>query len=745
MVRRQKGAYIFMVTMKQATLRIDGMHCAGCVRNIETGLGTLDGIERCQVNLATRSAAVSWDERRIDEQHIVERIRELGFGATFGPVDILTSNIREEGLARRRLYMAVAATAPLLAVGMGPMLLGRPFFGQLVDGALTGILAAIVLFYCGRSILSDAWQQTRRFRANMNTLIALGALSAFAWSVYGLAATAAGHPEPLYFESTGMIITLILMGRYLESRARRRAGSAIEELARLRPAVATALINGTEVEIDPASAREGMLLLVRPGERVPADGEIIEGQPSIDEAIMTGESVPVEKKLGSPVIGGSLNGHIPFKMRVTATGEDTFVAGVIRLVSDAQLRKAPVQRLADKVAGVFVPIVLGLAVLTGLIWYLAAPGSEMMVRSVIAVLIIACPCALGLATPAAVLAGTGRGAREGIIVKGGDILEQLAKVDAVVFDKTGTLTQGVLEVTAVKTFGRLSETALVRLAGSVENQSEHPVARAVVRFMNERQVSPTPVRNVETRPGFGVIAESDGRRVLIGNRALMEEQGISFGPSLLQGEQEMEQGRTVVFIAVDGLVAGLLALSDRIRADARELIAQLQSRMKRVGMLSGDSRKTAGGVARSLGLEHFEAEIKPDEKKMIVESYRRAGFTVAMVGDGVNDAPALAAADIGIAVGSGTDVAIEAGDVVLVRPELRLVSRLFNLASQSMKTIRQNLFWAFFYNVVAIPIAAGVLYPVAGLTLSPMLAALAMSLSSVFVVTNSLRLNRIDL
>lgn len=734
-----------MNAMKQATLRIEGMHCAGCVRSIETGLGGMDGIADCQVNLATRSAAVSWDDQRTDEQHIVDKIRELGYGATVGPADILVSNTKEENLARKRLLTAAIATVPLLIVSMGPMLFGGPLISPLIDGVLAAVLAAVVLFYCGRSILADAWQQTKHFRANMNTLIALGTLTAFGWSLYALAQLAAGHPEALYFESAGMIVTLILLGRYLESRARRRAGSAIEELSRLRPKIATAIINGTEVEIDPATAREGMILLVKPGERVPADGEVVEGQPSVDEAIMTGESVPAEKKIGSEVIGGSLNGHIPFKMKVTRTGEDSFIAGVIRLVSDAQARKAPVQRLADRVAGVFVPIVLGLAIITGIIWYLVAPGSEMLIRSVIAVLIIACPCALGLATPAAVLAGTGRGAREGMIVKGGDVIEQLARVDAVVFDKTGTLTQGILEVVGVKTFGKLSEPALVRLAGSVESQSEHPVARAIVRYMNDRQITTTTVRNVETRPGFGVLAENDGRRVLIGNRALMEDQSISFGPSLLHGEHEMEQGRTVVFVAVDGLVAGTLALSDRIRGDARELIEHLHHRMKRVGMLSGDSRKTAAGVAKSLGLEHFEAEIKPDQKKTIVESYRRAGYVVAMVGDGVNDAPALAAADVGIAVGNGTDVAIEAGDVVLVRPELGRVARLFSLAHQTLKTIRQNLFWAFFYNLIAIPVAAGALYPLTGLTLSPMLAALAMSLSSVFVVTNSLRLNRIDL
>jgi Cu+-exporting ATPase len=369
----------------------------------------------------------------------------------------------------------------------------------------------------------------------------------------------------------------------------------------------------------------------------------------------------------------------------------------------------------------------------------------MLVRSVIAVLIIACPCALGLATPAAVLVGTGRGAREGIIIKGGDILEELSRIDTVVFDKTGTLTKGRLEVVGLETFGRISEQNLIRMVGSVENQSEHPVGRAVVRLMKQRQIAPAVVRDVETRPGYGMVGDCDSRRLVIGNRALMEQEQVSFGPALRRGEQEMESGRTVIFVALDGQVIGLVSLADQVRGDARELIAGLKRRMTKVVMISGDNYKTASGVARSLGLDDFEAEIKPDQKKVIVESYRRAGFNTAMVGDGINDAPALAAATIGVAVGSGTQVAIETADVVLVRSQLEAVTRMFRLSLETMKTIRQNLFWAFFYNVLAIPVAAGLFYPALGLSLSPALAALAMSFSSVFVVTNSLRLGRVGL
>jgi Cu+-exporting ATPase len=488
-----------------------------------------------------------------------------------------------------------------------------------------------------------------------------------------------------------------------------------------------------------------MTVLVRPGDRVPADGVIVEGEPVIDESLLTGESVPVEKRVGGRVIGGAINGNTPFKMTATATGEDCFVAGVVRLVSEAQARKAPVQRLADKVSAVFVPVVFGLALITGALWFLLAPESEMVMRSAISVLIIACPCALGLATPAAVLVGTGRGAREGIIFKGGDVLETITEIDTVVFDKTGTLTAGRLDVIQVRTLGAVSELNLVRMAGSIESQSEHPVAQAIVRHMKQRQIQPVVVRNVAARPGYGMVGECDGRRLILGSRRLLEAEEVALGPALHQGETEMETGRTVVFVARDGQVIGLFSLADRVRGDAHEVVEKLKRRKLRLSMISGDSRATAQGVARSLGFEDFEAEILPEQKQIIVESIRRNGYRVAMVGDGINDAPALAAATVGIAIGSGTQVAIESADVVLVRPDLTGLVHVFNLATETMRIIRQNLFWAFFYNVVAIPIAAGLLYPVFGLSLSPALAALAMSLSSVFVVSNSLRLGRVPL
>jgi Cu+-exporting ATPase len=734
-----------MASTEKLNLSISGMHCASCVASIEQELNGMEGISECRVNLATRSGLVVYDRDVLGIPAIVERIKGLGFQATIGTPDVLSGNIEEEKSARGRLLTAVVLVAPLMVLSMGAMLLGRPWFSPLADGLVQTVLVALILAWPGRPILQDAVRQLRHFRANMNSLIALGTLTAFGWSLYMLVRGGQHGQHDLYYESAGMIITLILLGRFLEARAKRRAGKAIEELIKLRPATATAIINNVEIELEAAVLQPGMILLVRPGERVPADGVIIEGEAVLDEALLTGESMPVERNVGGAVIGGSVNGNTPFKMKAEATGEDCFIAGVVRLVSEAQARKAPVQNLADRVAAVFVPVVLVLAATTGLLWYLLAPESGMVVRSVIAVLIIACPCALGLATPAAILVGTGRGAREGIIIKGGDVLENLATVDTVIFDKTGTLTTGQLEVVTVRTFGQVAEQNLIRMVGSIESQAEHPVAKAVMRYMRERQLQPAVVRKVVAKPGFGVVGECDGRSLVIGSRSLLEQEQINFGPSLLQGEKEMEAGRTVVFVARDGQVVGLLSLADQIRADAREVVERLHLGKQRVVMLSGDNRATAAGVARSLGLEEFEAEIRPEQKKVIVESYCRAGSRVAMIGDGINDAPALAAATVGVAIGTGTQVAIEAADVVLVRPELAGVPRMFKLAQLAMSTIRQNLFWAFFYNVVAIPVAAGLLVPVAGFAMSPILAALAMSLSSICVISNSLRLSRVSL
>lgn len=726
-------------------LRITGMHCASCVSNIEKGVSAIDGVTDCRVNLATGSAQVSFDGKEIEANLVIKKIEQLGFGAQIGTGDIFDTNRDEMQEGRSRLSVSFALSVPLMAVSMWPMAIGANLVSPTGDGLIQAGLALLVLLLAGRSILSDAWLQTTHFRANMNSLIAMGTLVAFSWSCWELySVTMAGEIGVLYFDSVGMIITLILIGRMLEARSKGQAGEAIRALMKLQPSMTTAIINGVEIEIEAAVAQVGMTLIVKPGERIPADGLISEGRPVVDESMLTGESLPIDKRPGKSVIGGSLNGHIPFQMEVTAVGADSFLSSVIRMVADAQGHKAPIQQLADRVAAIFVPVVIGIAAVTVAVWYIYAPDSDMMIRSGIAVLIIACPCALGLATPTAILAATGRAAKEGIIIRGGDVLQRLTEIDTVVFDKTGTLTAGELEVVSVLTFGHISERNLLRAVGTAESRSEHPLARAIVRHMKGQLIEPTVVKNVEARPGFGLTAECDGRDLIVGNKDMMEEAKVSFGQSLLQARSQMTKGRTVVFVAMDGQVVGLIAMADRVRADAPETVSQLKKMMDKVTILSGDSYQTVQAVAQTVGIDYFEAEVKPAQKKAIVESYGKVGWKVAMIGDGINDAPALASAEVGVAIGSGTDVAIETGSVVLVRPELKTVVIMFDLSKAALRIIRQNLFWAFFYNAAAIPVAAGLFYPAFGWSLSPSLAALAMAFSSVFVVTNSLRLSRLQ-
>ena len=725
-------------------LNVEGIHCAGCVSTIEKGLGRVEGIKECRVNFALHSASIDYDANSIDQNGILKQLQSLGYKAKPGSSDLTQSNDEEVTRAWRNMLFSLIFAIPLMIVAMVPMLRASHLFSVAVDGAVQLVLSALALFWAGRSILADAARQTRRFAANMNSLIALGSLTAFFWSVYVYLRTFRfGQPGELYFDSAGMIITLILVGRFLESRSKKKAGDAIRALGELRPAITTAIINGVEVEIEAAAAQPEMVLLVRPGEKVPADGVVLEGNPVIDESLLTGESYPQQKRAGVSVIGGSINGNLSFKMKVTETGERSFLNSIIRMVSEAQSRKAPVQRQADRIASIFVPSVLTIAVASFGLWYWLAPESEMLIKSLVSVLIVACPCALGLATPTAVLAGTGRAARQGIIIRGGDILEDLATVDTVIFDKTGTLTQGRLDVVNTRVFGKVTEKDLVRLAGSAEKQSEHPVAKAIVRHMEALQIESAFARDIEALPGFGLKGDIDNRPILIGSRALMEESEINLESSIEAAEQEMSKGRTVVFVASDNRVAGIISLSDVLRSEAADVVAQLKKSGKMVMMISGDNRRTAKGIASLAGVDTFEAEIKPDQKKFIVESCRKSGFNVAMIGDGINDAPALAMANVGVAIGSGADVAKEAAGVVLIRSDLNSVLKMFEVSNMTLKIIRQNLFWAFFYNVAAIPIAAGLFYPVFGWSLSPMIAAAAMAFSSLFVVTNSLRLNTV--
>ena len=594
-----------MSNIQELSLRIDGLHCASCVANVENSVIKLDGVDSCSVNLAMRSAKISYDPGRLTSDNILDKIKLLGYVPSEADDDVdddvFEANLKSTRKAWDRFLLSAILSLPLMAVSMWPMIVGGYLIDPVLDGSMAAVMALVIMGMAGREIYQDAFIQLKHFRANMNSLVALGTLTAFGWSIYLLAIN---HPErELYLDSVGMIVSLILLGRFFEARTRGKAGQAVQALMKLKPASALAVINGVEVEIEVGAIAKGMILIVRPGERVPADGCVSEGTPNVDESMLTGESIPVDKSLGDKVIGGSLNGNVPFRMTVTAAGEESTLAAIVRTVAEAQARKAPIQALADKVAGVFVPVVLLIALITLAAWYIFAPDNPLMIKAVVSVLIIACPCALGLATPTAVLAGTGRAARAGIIIRGGDILEKLNQIDTIVFDKTGTLTHGDLSVMTMKSFGKHSENMLLKLVGSIELQSEHPVGAALVAYMKHQAIKPVTVKNVKAYPGFGLIGEVDGSRILVGSKALMTTENISFGQAEAEGEEQMRRGRTVLFVAEEDQVIGLIALADRLRGEARELVSDLKKWAPRVMMLSGDNRQTADGVARALNLE----------------------------------------------------------------------------------------------------------------------------------------------
>ena len=723
------------------SLKIAGMHCAACAAAVERALAGQPGVSRAAVNFATERAAVTYDASATTVEALIRAVEQAGYRAARpGEDKARLAQGREARGLRRRLTFSFVLTILIMAgthaAHAAPDAMGWALL----------TLATPVQFWAGSQFYRGAWAALRHRAGDMNTLIAVGTSAAYGYSLAVTVAPGAlaraGVGAHLYYDTSAMIITLILLGRWFETQAKGRASDAIRRLANLQPATARVVRDGQEVEVPAEQVMAGDVVSVRPGERLPADGVVVEGSSALDESMVTGESMPVEKGPGDLVIGATVNRTGAFRFRATAVGSDTVLARIMRLVEQAQESKPPIQRLADRVAGVFVPVVILIAALTAGLWLAYGPTPTHAVAAAVSVLIIACPCALGLATPTSVLVGTGRAAELGILIRSGEALEAAGQADVVLLDKTGTLTAGRPEVTAVAPAEGVGEEELLAIAASVEGPSEHPVGQAVVRAAAARGIVAQPVEGFTAIPGLGVQGQVGGRQVVAGGLRLLEQGAVELGELAARAAELAAQGQTVVAVAVAGGAVGLLGLADTPRPEAAATVARLSQMGLQVVMLTGDNIRTARAVASAVGITGVHGEVLPAEKAEAVQALRAEGRRVAMVGDGINDAPALVTADVGIAMGRGTDVAMEAADITLVREDLLLVAEAVRLSRATLRNIRQNLFWAFGYNVVAIPVAAGALYPITHSLLSPAIAAGAMAFSSVSVVANALRLRR---
>ena len=759
------------------TIPVQGMTCAACSARVQRVLERTPGVSAANVNLMTGSATVSYDPASVTPDRLVEAIRDTGYGADVPGPDASPEALvdaqdtaREEEIRDLRRKLAVSLVAAILTmlvsmplaelvghdaadplmplmIPLTDLLRGvAPWIDGVSADAWRWLLLAItapVVGWAGRHFYTRAWAAFRHHSADMNTLIAVGTGSAFVYSVVVTLAdewfSARGIAPHVYYEAVVWIIALILLGNLLEARAKGRTSGAIRRLIGLRPSTARVVRDGEEAEIPLAQLRLGDEVVVRPGEKIPADGTVIDGASYVDESMLTGEPLPIRKAPGDAVIGATLNRNGSIRFRVERVGPDTVLSRIVTLVQQAQGSKAPIQRLADRISAVFVPVVISIAIATFVIWFVFGPDHTYLQALVAAVtvLIIACPCAMGLAVPTAVMVSTGRGAELGILIKGGEPLERSERLDTVVFDKTGTVTEGRSSVQEV--LGS-DQATLLRLAASVERRSEHPLGEAIVAGASARGLTLTEPEDFESRTGRGVSGRVEGRRVAVGNLALLYELGIDAGAFVADAERLAAEALTPVYVAVDGRVVGVVAVADPVKPTSRPAVAALRDMGLESVMLSGDNARTAGSVARAVGIERVIADVLPERKLEEIRRLQAEGRSVAMVGDGLNDAPALAQADVGIAMGTGTDVAMEAGDITLMRGDPLGVPAAIRLARRTMRVIRQNLFWAFIYNVIGIPIAAGALYPAFGIRLTPAMAAAAMAVSSVSVVVNSLRL-----
>ncbi len=738
------------VVTSRIQMPLQGIQCASCVQAVEKALGKLPGVMQASVNLASATVDVEYVASITTLAEIKGAIEAAGYRVLDIPLeedweDAERAVRQREYEALRRKFLWGLALAVFIFVGSMPHLF--PWAPRFLSNLFVlWALATPVQFWIGWQFYRGAWGALRHGGANMNTLIAVGTSAAYLFSVAATLFPAffrAGGIEPqVYFDTSAMIIVLILFGRWLEARAKGRASEAIRKLAELQPKTARVIREEQELDLPIQEVRIGDTVVVRPGEKVPVDGIVTRGHSSVDESMVTGESMPVNKAVGDEVIGATLNKTGSFEFEAARVGKGTVLAQIIQMVRDAQGQKAPIQRLADVIAGYFVPVVIGIALLTFLIWMLVGPEPRLTfaLLNFVAVMIIACPCALGLATPTAILVGTGRGAEMGILIKGGESLETAHKLAVVVFDKTGTLTIGQPSVTDVLAAEGFSGDELLGLAASAEKTSEHPLGEAIVRAAEERGIVLAAASHFQALEGQGVEADVDGRRILLGKAKLLQDRGLDVSSLEERADRLAGQGKTPVYAAVEDRFLGLLAVSDALKPGSIQAVERLKDLGLDVVMLTGDNRKTAETIAAQAGITRVYAEVLPQDKVEAVRGLQEGGRRVAMVGDGINDAPALAQADVGIALGTGTDVAMEAADITLIKGDLGGVADAIELSRRTIRTIRQNLFWAFFYNAAGIPIAAGALYPFFGILLSPIFAAAAMAFSSVSVVSNSLRL-----
>jgi len=753
-------------TTREIIIPISGMTCAACARAVERAIKKLPGIKEVSVNLATEKAKVVYDTTSTRISAIKDAISKAGYKALEIEAGKQADHERERReketrILRTKFLFSLIFTVPLFYISMGHML-GFPLPEFLipemhpVNFSITQLVLTIPVIIAGYKFYTVGFGRLVRGEPNMDSLIAIGTSAAFIYGIYAIIQILNGNTDyvmNLYFESAGVIVTLILLGKYLENIAKGKTSEAIKKLMGLTPKTATVIHDGKEMTIPIDEVEVGDIIIVKPGEKIPVDGVVIEGLTSVDESMLTGESIPVEKGPGSKVVGASINKNGIIKFKATKVGKDTVLAQIIKLVEDAQASKAPIAKLADIISGYFVPTVIAIAVIAGAAWYFSGQSAVFSLTIFISVLVIACPCALGLATPTAIMVGTGKGAEYGVLIKSGEALETAHKINTIVFDKTGTITEGKPEVTDIvlvneqyyeeNTTGSYNEDELLRLAASAEKGSEHPLGEAIVNKAKERNIELLDVDSFQAIPGHGIEAIIEGKNILLGNKKLMDDRNIEI---ILQKESDRlaEEGKTPMYVAVDNKLVGIIAVADVMKSSSKRAIEMLHNMGIEVVMITGDNRRTAEAIASQAGIDRVLAEVLPQDKANEVKKLQAEGKKVAMVGDGINDAPALAQADVGIAIGSGTDVAMESADIVLMRSDLMDVTTAIHLSKRTIRNIKENLFWAFAYNTAGIPIAAGLLFLLGGPLLNPMIAAGAMALSSVSVLTNALRLKRFE-